>query len=73
MSDRARNLATKIAIEKRCMAEELTAKQAERDELSVWLTTLECGPAADIEAAAMVRGQLERVLRDIGRLQSGEG
>lgn len=50
------------------MISNLEAKCAERDELLGWLEALESEDAAP-DAVALVRAQLERVLRDIERLE----
>ena len=50
-------------------ANELERKCAERDELSGWLSSLESALAPDLEAIALVRAQLERVVSQIAGLR----
>lgn len=50
------------------MSTTLDAKSAERDELLNWLKALE-DEGASLEAVAIVRAQLERVLHDIAELK----
>lgn len=50
------------------MSANLEAKCAEREELLNWLKALE-DEGASLEAVAVVRAQLERVLHDIAELK----
>ena len=50
------------------MSANLEAKCAERDELLNWLDALE-GEGAALEATALVRARLERILDDIAELK----
>ena len=54
------------------MSSDLERKCAERDELLNWLQTLERGNAAP-EAKIIVQAQLDRVLRDVRRLEEQAG
>ena len=51
------------------LSSKLAAKIDERDELVAWLETLE-GEGAGPEAITVVQAQLDRVLREISRLQA---
>lgn len=53
--------------------EQLASKYAERGMLTAWLASLERGPVTDLEATAIVRAQLERVTREIERMEDAAG